>query len=147
MLTFWNYERNACADLWSAPPKFAHACLYRAWPLCRMKNYLIISSRRTRFEKTFKMAAQPPPYAPESSFPQVKQNYQEVPAQQNKPTAVETSAASSDYAPAPPQFYSENNVSTRSLLTWFWSKFYLNFTDESINVLLLSRYVPCQYSI
>lgn len=65
------------------------------------------------------MAAQPPPCAPESSFPHVKQSYQEVPAQQNKPAPVEKSAAASTdhgYAPAPPQFYSENDVSARSSL-------------------------------
>jgi hypothetical protein len=60
------------------------------------------------------MAGQPPPYAPESSFPQVKQDYQEVQAQ---PASVENlTAASSNYAPAPTQLHSENNVSASD----FW---------------------------
>ena len=59
------------------------------------------------------MSAQPPPYAPESSFPQVKESYQEV---QTQPASAKKLAASSNYTPAPPQLHSENNVSAQSLL-------------------------------
>ena len=63
----------------------------------------------TAFEKVFtKMSAQLPPYAPESSFPQVKESYQEV---QTQPISAKKLSASSDYTPAPPQLHSENNVS------------------------------------
>ena len=57
------------------------------------------------------MAEQPPAYSyvPESSFPQVEQGYQAVPAQQNKPAAVQpaqsASPTPSEYAQAPPQYY------------------------------------------
>ena len=79
--------------------------IYLAWPSLNDHHHV----RGTAFEKTFtKMSAQPPSYVPESSFPQVKESYQEV---QTQPISAKKLSASSDYTPAPPQLHSENNVS------------------------------------
>ena len=55
-----------------------------------------------------KPAAQLLPYAPEPAFPQIQQDYQEVPVQQNKPAVAQSAQPPqypSEYTPAPPQYY------------------------------------------